>query len=1161
MAFRMQGAGASAAAAAAATSSVSKRRRGSSSASSLMTRVWNKQQSSHHQRQFLDPTWRRSSASAFVTSANYLLPLTRRISSKNTASSHDILPSNPHHTFSTLDATIPETEESFGFSDLDYSNIQHVDGEFTDLHSSPSDLPDVAKTTDPKQHNADFNGHSNNNIKSEDNNHMENQGQPNNNKHDNKKKKNSVKQSNSMNTIQVKSKPIEGGTWDPDDPLKWCQTFGSRSPADVERLASLTHLRAGDEGYHDVSEMAPPDNVTIVRTPEQAKIVMEALMKSKLDDPDRIHACDTEVMDIDLKMVGPVGHGYVTCLSVYSGEDFDYGLGDGPGTMLWVDNLDDACGVMHEFNAWLEDETVLKVWHNYGFDRHVLYNEGINVMGFGGDTMHMARLSDTSRMKYSLESLTEDLLGQRKVPMKEIFGEARLRKDGTPGALVDLPPMERLQREPKYRTNWIKYSAFDAKSTYNLYQNLKAKLVKTPWMNGYNLMEYYHMHMRPFGELLTDLERRGILVATDYLADVEVQARKDRVGHVKTFKKWAAEQIGPDGMAMNLASSVQLGTFLFGGAENTKTKEPTERVRVFKTPRADIPDDAMEAYRERDALMKKEKDAGLGIEDKSNEPQEDEFDQMKAAELKLLCKEYGLKVSGKKAELQQRLRGHFQMMGNPESSSSVDDYESMTVQDLRDACAARSLPSTGKKAALVKQLREDDSSVREISAEYAQNPTADSSATYRKISELLMEAASSGENDALKSILADIKAKNEEEPKYVEVKITSLGMEPDKFTASGAPSATADVLRKLAGDPFSDPPNYGRAYEYFGGGQKGHDACVAFFSLTAIGSIDTMIANFLTSLQTLADDQKRVHGSLNINTETGRLSSRKPNLQNQPALEKDKYKIRQAFIASPGNKLIVADYGQLELRLLASMTDCTSMIEAFEAGGDFHSRTALGMFKYIQDAVENEECLLEWDYANGDPPKPMLKDKYASERRKAKTLNFSIAYGKTAHGLSQDWGVTTKEAEEMLQAWYDSRPEVEKWQKETKKTAQAHGLTRTLMGRYRHLPHARKGNSMKALGHALRASINTPIQGGAADVAMMAMIKINNSPLLKQLGWILLMQVHDEVMLEGPSETANEAFEEVIKCMQEPWVLGLEKTRVPLLVDGSCEHNNWYDAK
>ena len=162
------------------------------------------------------------------------------------------------------------------------------------------------------------------------------------------------------------------------------------------------------------------------------------------------------------------------------------------------------------------------------------------------------------------------------------------------------------------------------------------------------------------------------------------------------------------------------------------------------------------------------------------------------------------------------------------------------------------------------------------------NPQKESSATYRTISELLEEAVVSGENDALKTILAGIRAKNEEEPKYVDVTIKSLGMVPEKFTVGGAPSATADVLRKLAGDPFADPPKYGSAYDFFGGGKEGHDACVAFFSLTAIGSIDTMIANFLTSLQTLADDQNRVHCSLNINTETGRLSSRKPNMQNQP---------------------------------------------------------------------------------------------------------------------------------------------------------------------------------------------------------------------------------------------------------------------------------------
>jgi DNA polymerase-1 len=341
----------------------------------------------------------------------------------------------------------------------------------------------------------------------------------------------------------------------------------------------------------------------------------------------------------------------------------------------------------------------------------------------------------------------------------------------------------------------------------------------------------------------------------------------------------------------------------------------------------------------------------------------------------------------------------------------------------------------------------------------------------------------------------------------------------------------------------------------------GREGCIALFSLCAVGSIDTMIANFITSLQELADHQSRVHCALNLNTETGRLSSRRPNLQNQPALEKDKYGIRKSFQSSPGNNLIVADYGQLELRILASLTNCKSMIEAFEAGGDFHSRTALDMFPYIKEKVDAGECLLEWDCSKGDPPKPLLKDMFASERRKAKTLNFSIAYGKTAHGLSQDWGVSTSEAEEMLQAWYAARPEVLEWQANTKDCAKNYGITRTLMGRYRQLPMGTDASAKKAFGHAQRASINTPIQGGAADIAMMAMNKINESLKLKRLGWILLLQIHDEVILEGPEETAEEAFEEVVKCMEAPWVFGLKQTAVPLVVDGSYSHKTWYDAK
>merc|ERR1711965_904716 len=141
-----------------------------------------------------------------------------------------------------------------------------------------------------------------------------------------------------------------------------------------------------------------------------------------------------------------------------------------------------------------------------------------------------------------------------------------------------------------------------------------------------------------------------------------------------------------------------------------------------------------------------------------------------------------------------------------------------------------------------------------------------------------------------------------------------------------------------------------------------------------MGTIDTMLSNFILPLQENADERSRVHCSLNLNTETGRLSSRAPNLQNQPALEKDQYKIRAAFTAESGKALVVADYGQLELRLLAHMTKCESMINAFASGGCFHSRTAMGMFDHVKAAVESGEVLLEWDKANGPAPAPLLKD-------------------------------------------------------------------------------------------------------------------------------------------------------------------------------------------
>lgn len=388
--------------------------------------------------------------------------------------------------------------------------------------------------------------------------------------------------------------------------------------------------------------------------------------------------------------------------------------------------------------------------------------------------------------------------------------------------------------------------------------------------------------------------------------------------------------------------------------------------------------------------------------------------------------------------------------------------------------------------------------------------------------------------------------------KNIKFQLTGLGIPVVSLLKSGKPSVDAATLLALAGNPKDkENPKYGTAYNFFGSNKKGEEACLAIDSLIRMSNVDTLLGTFITPLKAQVDSNSRVHCSLNLNTETGRLSSRRPNLQNQPALEKDVYKIRHAYQAISGCNLIVADYGQLELRVLAHMSRCVSMIEAFKLGGDFHSRTAMGMYPHVAEAIKNKEVLLEWNSKSGKAPAPLLKDIFASERRfkccyflisyrrKAKILNFSIAYGKTAHGLSKDFNVSLQEAKETLQRWYADRPEVLMWQQHTIEKAHKNEYCRTLMGRYRPLPNI---NSKLFRFSSERAAINTPIQGGAADIVMKAMIDLHQHARFKELGWRIILQIHDEIISEGPIETQQEAFEIVKKCMTRPF-------KDPLLVD------------
>ena len=798
----------------------------------------------------------------------------------------------------------------------------------------------------------------------------------------------------------------------------------SGAPASVAEPAAPAAALPGD----DV-------DVFIVEDVETARAVVERLLAMPADT---IHACDTEVAHLDLSK-GPIGQGTVTCVSVYSGPHADYGRG--PGQALWVDTTDPA--VLSALRPFLECEAALKCWHNYGFDRHVLWNHGLDVRGFGGDTMHMARLWDASRLSgYSLEALTDELLGRRKVPMKEIFGVPVLKQDGTPGKKIELPPVEELQVNPLTRDDWIGYSVYDAQGTWLLHDELRRRLEAMPWQDGRSLYAFYTSYWRPFGEQLTDMEREGIFVdAAELLPQAEKRAAQERDRLELQFRKWASSYC-EEAWFMNPGSGTQVATLLFGGAQNSKTRQFSPTSREFKVPRDEY-EDFMHA---RDGKVPSEADYGFGV-----------------------------------------------------------------VRGTNERAAADAGSAAAERAA----------------------------------------AARAGE--ALKPGI-----------KNVDFTLRSLGLQLPKgaVTKSGAAKTDAASLRAMAGSPFDTPPKYGLAYDQFGGGAAGARACEALASLVAIGAIDTMLANFIVPLQQNADARSRVHTQLNLNTETGRLSSRGPNLQNQPALEKDQFKIRQAFKAEPGNLLVVADYGQLELRLLAHITNCRSMIDAFASGGCFHSRTAMGMFDHVKASVESGECLLEWDYSKGDePPAPLLKDIFGSERRKAKTLNFSIAYGKTVHGLSKDWGVTVSEARAMLDAWYSDRPEVRDWQRQTIDTAHRTGWSRTLMGRYRNLAGIKTpGTPANIVNHLERASINTPIQGGAADVMTLAMLKLRRSEVLKELGYRLLLQIHDEVILEGPAEHAEAAKAEVVACMERPFDEALPSLLVDLAVDAKIA-DNWMDAK
>ena len=278
-------------------------------------------------------------------------------------------------------------------------------------------------------------------------------------------------------------------------------------------------------------------------------------------------------------------------------------------------------------------------------------------------------------------------------------------------------------------------------------------------------------------------------------------------------------------------------------------------------------------------------------------------------------------------------------------------------------------------------------------------------------------------------------------------------------------------------------------------------------------------------------DTGRIHTTFNqAGAATGRLSSSNPNLQNIPIRTELGREIRAAFVPRPGWRLVVADYSQIELRLLAHFSGDAVLTHAFRHGEDIHTRTAAEVF--------------------GVPPLMVTPDM----RRNAKAVNFGIVYGQTPFGLATSLGIDRREAERYIFAYFERYGGVRKWIDETIVETRKSGVSRTLFGRERPIPdmHTRNPN---ARGFAERTAVNTPLQGTAADLIKIAMIRIDRSLREQELRTRLLLQVHDELVLESPEEEAA-GIREMVKREME----GVYHLNVPLVVDTGAGLN-WRDAK
>ena len=340
-----------------------------------------------------------------------------------------------------------------------------------------------------------------------------------------------------------------------------------------------------------------------------------------------------------------------------------------------------------------------------------------------------------------------------------------------------------------------------------------------------------------------------------------------------------------------------------------------------------------------------------------------------------------------------------------------------------------------------------------------------------------------------------------------EILFTKLELPVLKKTAKGAPSTKEEVLQELA----LDYPLPKVILEHRG---------LAKLKSTYTDKLPTMI-NPAT---------RRIHTSYHqAGTATGRLSSSDPNLQNIPIRTAEGRRVRQAFVAPPGSKLVAADYSQIELRIMAHLSEDPSLLRAFAAGEDIHRATASEVF-----GVETAAVTID-------------------QRRSAKAINFGLIYGMSAFGLARQLNIGRKQASEYIELYFARYPGVQNYMNNIRHSASENGYVETAYGRRLYLPEINARNGMLRQA-AERTAINAPMQGTAADIIKLAMINVDNWLQNSDLKSRMVMQVHDELVLEVP-ESELEEIKEGLRGLME----SAAELSVPLVVDLGVG-DNWDEA-